>query len=233
MTKKNHYDKKYFEGCLEGPKSLSWVATNFLTQQGVKRVLDVGCGPGWLVRDLNKRGFQALGCDPSPEAIKMARKINEAGRSVLKASATSLPFKDGVFDAVLGISMIEHLTKNEAKKFLTEAYRVLKRDGWLFLVTPNRITPIRLINRRGWPALLDPTHKVFYTPRGLEKLLQEFHFGNFKLTFSSSRKVPFDWGFPKPFFKLPKIIKDLFNFLLISTPFYYFRNSFWIAAQKL
>lgn len=231
MSKKNHYNKAYFQSCLDGPKSLSWVVANFLKQRRAKKVLDVGCGPGWLVRYLNINGFQTVGCDSSTEAIKIAKKVNKV--DVLQASAISLPFGDGVFDAVLSVSMIEHLTKTEAKKFLTEANRVLKNSGWLFLVTPNKITPIRLINRQNWPALLEPTHKVFYTPRSLKKLLQDFHFTNFKLTFSSSREVPFDWGFPKPFFKLPKIIKDVFNFLLISTPFYYFRNSFWIAAQKV
>ena len=46
-------------------------------------VLDVGCGPGRLVLGLGRRGIPALGVDPAPGAIALARR---RGASVLQRS---------------------------------------------------------------------------------------------------------------------------------------------------
>jgi SAM-dependent methyltransferase len=53
-------------------------------------VLDVGCGPGRLVVDLIRRGTPALGIDPAPAAVELARR---RGAPVLQRS---------VFDSVPG-----------------------------------------------------------------------------------------------------------------------------------
>lgn len=204
----------------------------FLEKQRVKTILDVGCGSGWLINYLNQRGLKACGCDNADEAVKIARKIVKPSSLIIKASATKLPFQDRSFDAVLGISIIEHLTKLQAKKFLKEVGRVLKKRGWLFLVTPNYATPLRLYLGKNWGGYWDPTHINFYTPGSLKKLLKHYPFENFKLTFSYYPDIPFDWGFPRWFFRLPRIIKNITNFLIVCTPFHYLRHSFWLAAQK-
>lgn len=48
-----------------------------ITQLAPKSVLDIGCGEGWLVRELCKRGFDCLGVDAVPELIDYAVKVGE------------------------------------------------------------------------------------------------------------------------------------------------------------
>lgn len=221
---KNSYNQKYILGRFEGPESLSYSLWLFLKKHRVKKILDVGCGSGWLMRYLTDKGFKVFGCDSSSYAVKISGAV--------KAKATALPFDDGSFDAILGISIIEHLTVKEAHEFLNEAYRVLKKGGIFFLVTPNFATPLRLILGKKWGGYSDPTHLNFYTPGSLKKMLQAHSFTNFQTVFDYDKKIPFDFGFPSFFYSLPLIIKNLINFLIISTPLFYLRHSFWLAGFK-
>lgn len=54
----------------------------------------------------------------------------------LNATATFLPFRDKVFDAVFLMHVIEHL--DEPKNLLMEMRRITKADGYLVIATPNR-----------------------------------------------------------------------------------------------
>lgn len=216
-------------------KCIAFSIAKLFKKQKAKKILDVGCGSGWLVKDLKAEGFESFGCDLSEEAIRIAKNDNKTSRFIKKASAVKLPYPRSSFDALVAVSMIEHLTQAEAKKFLREAIRVLKPRGWIFLVTPNKITPLRLIYliiRQKWPALKDPTHINFYTPGSLKKLLAKFSFEHFQLTFTSSPSNSLAWEIPG-FSLRPDIFGNFINYLLISvSPFYYFRNSFWLAARK-
>lgn len=226
------YNQKYFQDRLEGQKCMAFCLWKFLENQEVKKVLDVGCGSGWLVRYLKKKGIKEIvGCDNADEAIKMAKKSFPSVKTI-KASATNLPFENESFDAVSAISLVEHLTRKETEKFLEEAARVLKKNGWLLIVTPNFATPLRLILRKKWSGYHDSTHQNFFTPWSLKRLLKDHSFADFKLTYPYYPNIPFDWGFPQPFLKLPRLAKNLINFLIVATPFYIFRHSFWLAAQK-
>lgn len=221
---KNFYNQKYIADRFEGPKSLSFSIWRFLVKHRAKKILDVGCGSGWLTRYLIGKGLDVVGCDNSSYAIKVSGAI--------KGKATNLPFKDESFDAVLGISIIEHLTLEEAHEFLNESYRVLQKKGVLFLVTPNFATPLRLVLGKKWGGYADPTHLNFYTPNSLKKMLRGHSFTNFQTIFDYDSKIPFDFGFPPFFYSFPSSIKNLINFLIISTPLYYLRHSFWLATWK-
>jgi len=231
MAKPLNYNKAYFKKRdhldLHIAESIKLIAR----KNNFKRTLDVGCGTGKLVNFFQKEGFDAHGCDNQKEAILLASKINKKG-TITKASATNLPFRNQSFDIITCISVIEHLTPNQAEKFLSETRRVLKPGSFIFLITPNFATPLRLIQGKKWFAYSDPTHVNFYTPRSLAKLLSKFGFGNFQLTFKTVYHPSFDWEFPPFFGKLPKPFKAFCIFLLFSTPLTFIRNSFWITAQK-
>lgn len=219
------YNKQYFQDRFEGQKSMAFILSEFLKSKKVKTVLDVGCGSGWMINYLKKYGFEMKGVDISYEALKISKQI--------KASATKLPFKDEAFDAVISISLIEHLIPKEVDKFLLESRRVLNKKGWLFLVTPNLSTPLRRVQGKKWGGYADPTHINLYTPNKLRKLLKSFNFNNFQLTFPYSPKIPQDLGFPKKFERLPKTLRNFFYYLVISSPLHYLKHSFWIAAKKI
>ena len=230
MTK-NHYNQQYFEARDYLDLHLAGSIKILANDKKAKGVLEVGCGTGKLVKFLNENGFTAVGCDIAEEALKRARKINKKN-SIIKASATKLPFKSGLFDLVAAISLIEHLDKNESQKFLKEAYRVLKSNGFIFLITPNFNSPFRFLCGKRWFGYGDPTHKQFFTPKSLSGLLKNNGFSNIKLRHKTAYNVKSELHLPGFSRGWPLPVKNFLNWLMVSSPLSTFRDSFWLLAQK-
>ena len=96
-----------------------------------KRVLELGCGTGWLTVILCKLGAMVDGVDISDEQVKIAGKRvtinnieNQADFHVM--SANSLDFPDETFDCVYGLSLLHHV---DIRKCIPEVKRVLKKGG--------------------------------------------------------------------------------------------------------
>ena len=102
--------------------------------------MDVGCGSGRLTlaaQEWAGADGEAVGIDPSPEMIQVARR--NAARAGLMAKfepgvAESLPFLDGSFDVVLNRLMLHHLPDDLKKRGLAEMRRVLKAAGLCLVV---------------------------------------------------------------------------------------------------
>lgn len=225
------YTKKYFEKRDLLIPHLAQTIENLTIENKLKNVLDVGCGTGKLVKYLNSKGANAYGCDISKQAIAFAKKTNGLNK-IKQASCTSLPYQAGTFDLITAISVIEHINKKGASLFLREAKRVLKPHGFIFIVTPNFATPIRLIQGKKWFGYNDPTHINFYTPASLKKSLFKYNFKNTKTQFSIGWRKSLNWEFPSFTSKLPKTVKKILAHLLFSSTLSILRNSFWMLAQK-
>lgn len=89
------------------------------------RILEVGCGTGHVQNVLKN----VVGMDIT---LSMLRKNKN---DVVCADAHSIPFKDGTFDAVYSIDVIEHV--QNPLKMIEECKRILKKNGTLILITPN------------------------------------------------------------------------------------------------
>lgn len=226
-----HYNSKYFQDRDILIPHLAETIKNIIISNNLKTILDVGCGTGQLVKYLNNNHFKAIGCDNSIEAVRFARRANGI-KKIFQASAVKLPFKKNSFDLVVSISVIEHLTYKDAEKFISEANRVLKKVGYIFLVTPNWATPIRAIQGKKWFAYSDSTHIHYFTPSTLDNLLKKNNFINSIVNFPIQYQKSLEWEFPGLVSQLPLTFKKLFVYLLFSTPFSIIRNSFWYLAQK-
>lgn len=121
----NRFRYGYFRRVLEDPKGL--------------RILDVGCGGGFLAEAFAADGADVFGLDLSPGAVRTARD-HAAGQDlrlrVVSGRAESLPFPLAMFDAVLLADVLEHL--DDRAKTLAESFRVLKGGGVLLYETVNR-----------------------------------------------------------------------------------------------
>jgi ubiquinone/menaquinone biosynthesis C-methylase UbiE len=95
---------------------------------GALSILDLGAGDGLLGRTLSdraqKRGWTWRVTNLDHSRLTLA--LSGTGRNVA-GSALALPFAEGSFDAVIASQMTHHLTDEQAKVHLREAWRVAKK----------------------------------------------------------------------------------------------------------
>lgn len=120
-------------------------------------------------------GYENLiGVDCSPEQIDLARKIHP-----IVQQADVLDFlreKSGQFDAIFAIDLLEHLTKDEALKFLELCWKALLPGGRIILQVPNADS-LRGPQNVFW----DLGHEVVYTPHSLRQVLSTSRFEDIKV----------------------------------------------------
>lgn len=143
-------------------------------------LLDLGTLDGTLVEVAKDYGLKAKGLD-----------INNLN---LEKDRINLPDKS--CDIVTAISLLEHLSN--PNNFLNEVRRVLKKGGFLIIVTPN------------WPDNVknffdDPTHIRPYTIKSLQFLLSSNEFRKIKILPWLVNKPTWMWKIPFKFL-LAKII---------------------------
>lgn len=112
------------------------VLRELLTLQG-KRVLDIGCGDGSLVRFFAKNGAHAAGVDINTEVLARARAAKRvANEHFTEARGESLPFPDASFDIAVYFNSLHHVPVAVQGQALHEAARVLTPGGTLLVVEP-------------------------------------------------------------------------------------------------
>jgi ubiquinone/menaquinone biosynthesis C-methylase UbiE len=136
------------------------------------RVLDVGCGTGYLLRLLAARYPEAAeltGIDAAPSMIKAAEQAAEDGRlRFTVGTAESLPFPDGAFDLVVSTTSFDHWVDQGAG--LRECARVLGSGGTLVLA--DLFSPLLA------PTLIAGRRDKARTPRLASQLLSAAGFQN-------------------------------------------------------
>jgi ubiquinone/menaquinone biosynthesis C-methylase UbiE len=100
------------------------------------RILDVGCGTGYLLRGLAQRcpaATELAGIDAAPEMIEAARRAagSDGRLSFQTGLAERLPYPAGTFDLVLSTTSFDHWADQQAG--LAECARVLTPGGYLVL----------------------------------------------------------------------------------------------------
>lgn len=105
-----------------------------------KKVLDIGCGPGYWNRIFGKMDLEYFGIDISPKTVELAKEsktIFETKGEIAEGNAESLQFKTGEFDFVVSEGVIHHTP--DTQKCIDEIYRVLKKGGVIGLYYKNFI----------------------------------------------------------------------------------------------
>jgi 2-polyprenyl-6-hydroxyphenyl methylase / 3-demethylubiquinone-9 3-methyltransferase len=149
----------------EGRVRNPWIVSEIQTRlgSGPARILDVGCGAGFLSNDLARHGHRVTGIDFSRDSLEVARRHDTTGTvSYGFGDGCRLEFADAVFDVVCAMDFLEHV--EEPAKAVSEAARVLRQGGLFFFHTFNR-------NFRSWLVVIKGV-EIFVrnTPEGMHRL---------------------------------------------------------------
>lgn len=110
-----------------------------LPSRGIRRVLDAGCGSGWLSEMLARRGFSTTALDLGFDSLRRASmRLKGKGLPLpcVLGDVFRLPFGDASFDAAVASEILEHLDDPAAA--LTEIARVVRPGGTVVISTPYR-----------------------------------------------------------------------------------------------
>jgi 2-polyprenyl-3-methyl-5-hydroxy-6-metoxy-1,4-benzoquinol methylase len=141
-------------------------------------ILDVGCGEGFLAKELHEAGNRVYGVDALPAPRHKSSLAGYVQRDL--DSGLTGAFEDRHFDRVLLMDVLEHLRSPE--HLLVECRERLHRNGCLLVSLPNVANlTVRLMLLFGkWEyrdrGIMDRTHMRFYTRRSARRMLERAGF---------------------------------------------------------
>lgn len=162
-------------------------------------LLEIGYGSGLLLPELNKRCKRLYGVDIHNEMDLVYKMLEKEGvnAELSSGSILKLPYEDGAFDAVVSVSVLEHIS--ELDSAIGEIKRVMRNKGILVLSFPvkNKITDLfyklvgfspsvihpsghreiedavgrqlKITDRRIFPSVKNPDYGLYMTLRCLKQ----------------------------------------------------------------
>jgi 2-polyprenyl-6-hydroxyphenyl methylase/3-demethylubiquinone-9 3-methyltransferase len=163
------------------------------------RVLDIGCGGGFLAEEFAALGCQVTGVDPSPASIGAAR-AHAADRGLRidyrVGAGEELPVPDAAFGAACCCDVLEHVA--DVDRVISETARALQPGGLYLFDTVNRTLASKLLAVKAvqqWPLtrLTDvAVHDwdMFITPAELAATLERHGLALGEVTGLGARAKP-------------------------------------------
>ncbi len=163
------------------------------------KILDAGSGNGGTAIAFVEAGANVFGVEVNKKLVGISKNFADANNvkpEFILYDGKKIPFGENTFDAVLSISVLEHVS--DPVLYLAEIRRVLKTGGYLYLAFPNRL----------WPR---ETHTLLYFVHWLPYKLAEFITRLFKRNPLSENNLHFyaRWNLKG---MLAKIAKNEYNF---------------------
>jgi len=176
---------------------------NFLNSLPGGKILDAGCGLGFLLSGLDPK-WERYGVEVSNFAAKHAKTFGRIFQGELKDAA----FSSKHFDAIVFYHVIEHL--DDPLKTLREIRRILRPGGWLVLGTPDFDSGCARLFGSQYRLFHDKTHVSLFTCESMHRLLRDEGF--------VIKEVDYPYFSTRHFTK--KNLLRLFDRQGISPPFY-------------
>lgn len=158
---------EFYNGQREAIESIasSYALHEYLGFKG-KKVLDVGCGNGYVLSKYAAEGSDVFGIDITQAGIDLCRMRFELlglKGDFQVADAQDIPFPDNTFDCVCSMGVLHHVP--DTQKALDEIHRVLKPGGRLIVMFYHRHSAKYQFKYRVWSLM---------TGKPMQQLVNEF-----------------------------------------------------------
>ncbi len=109
----------------------------------VRKLLDVGCGEGWVLWEGQRRGWEVWGVDVSNNLADPLK--SKFGERLVIGRLPEVGFASESFDAIYMDSVLEHVPSPTS--MMRECYRILRRGGCLYVGVPNEDSLMNEVKR--------------------------------------------------------------------------------------
>lgn len=143
----------------------------FIPQNG--KILDIGCGTGIDAKYMQEKGFIVTGVDPSQKMLDIAKKQAPLIKFKL-GDCRKLDFAPNYFNGIFSSFSLIHIQKKDVREILKDFYRILKKEGILYIGFQEGDPKETFIN-----APIKPDKKIFlnvFSEQEIKKLIHEAGF---------------------------------------------------------
>ncbi len=138
-----------------------------------RRILDVGCGTGFLLKALEVEGYEHLwGVERDENQYRQAGRRLEHAKLAHRDAFDFLRDSGEKFDIIFFYDLIEHIAKDQIVPLLRLAQESLEPGGALIVKTPNADCPFAASRMR----YIDFTHEVMFNEESLKMVLRQAGF---------------------------------------------------------
>lgn len=135
-----------------------------------KNLLDIGCGTGKFLKNMQNRGFNVYGIDPYADAVKLTNKKLGNNR-VIKGYIKNINKIEPNFDSITLWHVLEH-TENPLGD-LKSIRSKLKKKGKLFLEVPNSDSLSLSLFKEWYSWHMVPEHHIYFNSKSLKIVLDK------------------------------------------------------------
>jgi len=134
-------------------------------------ILDVGCGNGFFLHYMQKKGWNSLGIEPNSFARKNANSLK------VKTKSNFSGLKKSSFDVIMLRYTLEHIPNPSSMLKKIKTYLV--KNGLLIVMVPNDFNPLQLSAKKmgfkqWWVKI--PDHINYFNFKSLKQLLKKNYF---------------------------------------------------------
>jgi SAM-dependent methyltransferase len=147
------------------------------------RLLEVGCGHGYLLDEAGPFFDRRFGTDFSPEIAAIARRT---GAEVFVGGIEQIP-ADLKFQCIIATQVIEHVY--DPLSFVEQLVNRTLPGGHIVLATPDIGGVLRKIMGRRWPSFKTPEHVVYFEFKTLSSIMR-------RAGLDTVRRLPYPHAFP-------------------------------------
>jgi len=165
----NHEDIRKWEAMIRPVVTKSADLINFRSRTNGKKMLDVGCGHGFLLKEMKARGWDVEGLEVSQTGREYA--LRNWNIPIYSEPLENLGLPASTFDVVTLLYVIEHIF--DPLSLLSEINQVLKPKGLILLRWPQTTPVVKILGPLSNKLDLyhTPYHLYDFSPKTIEKML--------------------------------------------------------------
>lgn len=167
--RENFGSLRHLQGQIVNSKVNLTVLECLVDFRGIRTVLDVGTGYGFLLRDLGDRyeNLNVVGVELSRQEAEFANA--KLGQKVINSLLVDSGLAKGSYDLVTSFEVIEHIS--HPIDFLLELCEYVKLDGYLLIMTDNFDSRMAKALGAGFPKWIPHAHISHFSPSTLAQAI--------------------------------------------------------------